>query len=196
MTINLNSFVACLFLGTALSAPLAQAASIQFTPTILNTPIGGINGFGFSFDNDGAGYAVLDYTSFVQQVDGFGAYVDILGTEPNLVVANPNQTLNQSFNPNTPLGAGEYSFLNSVTPGTTINGTMTLFYDLYSLSPYDSNFDPYADYLSSAKVSQTVLILAFQPASATPEPSILGLIGVGLLVFGIAARRRPATVNR
>jgi len=47
-------------------AAASQAATITFTPVSVVGEIGGVGGFGFSFVNDGSGYAVLNQTTFDQ----------------------------------------------------------------------------------------------------------------------------------
>jgi len=163
-------------------AAASQAATITFTPVSVVGEIGGVGGFGFSFVNDGSGYAVLNQTTFDQPADADGSYTDLLGLQSSLLVVAPSATFLQSFNANALLGAGEYAFGSDVTPGTTVTGTLTLDYDVYSVSPFAPTFDAFTDYLSSQQVSGSVTITAF---SAVPEPSgyLLLAVGLGVVAF-------------
>ncbi len=174
------------FVVLALSLVAAsQAATITFTPASVASPIGGVGGFGLLFVNDGSGYAVLDQTTFDQPAGTDGSYTDLIGLQSSLLVVAPNATFQQSFNANALLGAGEYAFGSDVTPGTTVDGTLTLYYDVYSVSPFATNFDAFTDYLSTQQVSGAVTITAFSPA---PEPSEYLLFGAGLCFVAFARK--------
>jgi hypothetical protein len=121
----------------------------------------------------------------IQQFGGYGVYTDFVGIQNGFTVVAPGATVSQAFNPSTKMGAGSYKFLSAASPGTTVGGTLSLYYDVFSVDPNAANFDGIADYLSSRSVSQAVTMVAV----AVPEPSELGLAAAGLLLIAVARRR-------
>jgi len=182
----ITCFLAAMLFAIVSGGTTARAASIQLTSTTLAISPGGSAGLGFSFTNDSSGYAVFDFTSLTENLIGYGTYADFIGTQPDLVIVAPGSTMSQSFDKLTGKGAGQYSFLNSTPPGTTVSATLALYYDVYSVDPNSAKFDPFADYLSSKSVSQTVTLVA----TSVPEPGEWGEAAVGLLLVVLAKRRR------
>jgi hypothetical protein len=164
-------------LVAVVSAGRAQATAITVAPSILDVSPGGTNGFGFSFMNDNSGFAVLDQTSLVQFVQGYGTYTDFIGSQASFVIAAPGKTVSQTYNAANGTGAGQYTFLNSVQPKTIVQAKLVFIYDVYSVDPNAPNFDSIADYLSSEQLSANVTIEA--PAAAL-EPADLELCVTGL----------------
>jgi len=185
MKINLAPFLVFLPLGLlALGGETAQAATIQVNPGSLMVTVGGTGGFSFSFSNDNSGYAVFSQTLLSQQFGGYGVYTDFIGIQNDLVIVAPGATITQAFNPATKIGAGSYTFLSAATPGTTVGGTLSLYYDVFSVDPNAANFDSITDYVSSQQVSQAVTMVAV----ATPEPGALGMAAASLLLIAVARR--------
>ncbi len=83
-----------------------------------------------------------------------------------------------------------YAIDAAAQPTTAQMGTLTVFYDLYSVSPNDTNFNPDTDILAM-NVPLTFGTSVTVTASAVPEPGSLAFMLFGLaplLVYGIRRR--------
>jgi len=147
---------------------------------------GSTQGWGFTLSNT-TNYVVIDASEFdITQNGGDGSYTDFAG--PNFLVVGPsdgfgdNPTVSQSFNLASVLGAGSFAILPSATIGDTVLGDITLTFDVYSDSPNDPNFNPFADGLAYGLQISVPATLA-----VVPEPRslllLLTAIGLGLALL-------------
>jgi MYXO-CTERM domain-containing protein len=172
----------------ALCGTFAEAASFQLTPSTLSVGLGGTGGFGFSFTNDASGYAVFAETALTQLTGTFGSFNDFIGGQADLVIVAPGGTATQSYDPVKGTGAGSFTLLLS-PPGGKVNGMLSLFYDVFSVSPNDPKFNSLTDYVDSKEVTGAVTLVELT-ATAAPEPSEFALAAAGLLLLAVGRRRR------
>jgi hypothetical protein len=194
-------------LSIAVAGSALHADSLMLTPPDIQGAPGQTVGWGFTFlsTND---YAILTGSSFDPAVS-FGTYTDYL-SGANYVVTTPGLAMNQPFNPFNPYGVGAFSIDSVATPGFSVSGSITVYYDLYSVSPNDPSFDPIADLVSSNHqlTTNATLLVVDTPVSlptgpipvppgptAAPEPELfyvtaLSLVGIVLLRRVSASRRR------
>jgi hypothetical protein len=172
-------------------ATIGSAASVSFTPSeIVTGQPGGFIGFGYLL-NDSQGYAVPRSSEFNPTPDT-GLYIDFVGLPVNYVVIPPAGG-GQDFDQMQQAGAGEFFIFPATPPGTTIEGTITLHYDLYSQDPnVDSASFLSGDNTISADVSIGVTETA--PVTDTPEPTTLGLAMGGLALWRLVklGKKLPA----
>jgi hypothetical protein len=178
-------FVALL---TALAMTAAHAVPVlTLIPSSAGAMAGGVTGWGYDITNpDPLNFVVLN-DSFVTgglSTGVSGHYVDYIAM--NFIVIGPNgDTGPVAFNSSTKAGVGEFDFLAVVPPHTQVNGTINIDYDVFSQNPNDPNFDP-GSFVGAGTFS------ASAQAVVTPEPGSGVLVGVSLLVVGLAIRRRAA----
>jgi len=143
-------------------------------------------GWGFTLTNT-TNYAVIDASEYdITQNAVDGTYNDFMG--PNFIVVGPTNgfgdgpTVSQSFDLLGMLGAGSFAISPSATIGDFVLGNITLTFDVYSVSPNDPSFDPFADGLA---FGQQVSVPAV--VNVTPEPGTLLLLltatGGGLVLL-------------
>jgi len=163
-----------------------------------NGIVGGLpgttQGWGFTLTNT-TNYVVIDASEFdITQNGGDGTYLDFVG--PNFIVVGPTDnsaspvtgpTVSQNFDPVNVLGAGSFAISPTATIGDVVLGTITLTFDVYSVSPNDPSFNPFADWLASGfQISVPAEVLV------TPEaPSLFLLLtaaGMALLILPRLAR--------
>ena len=195
---NLALLAVCL---GAFAAPVLDADTFSLSPSDIQGAPGQTVGWGFTFTST-SDYAELTGSSFSPAVS-FGTYNDYL-SGANFVVTSPGLPVNQDWNPFNPYGVGEFAIDSAATPGFGALGTITVYYDLYSVSPNDPNFDPIADLVSTGNqlaaaasidvVSTPVDIpgpIPIPPTTDTPEPATAGVVmTVVVLFFGVVRRRQ------
>lgn len=187
MQIKSMTQICCVAIGMmALGGTFARAATIQLTPSSLPIALGGTSGFGFTFVNDSDGYAVFNDTALAQLSAGYGLYTDFIGSQNDLVIAAPGATVTQIYNQASGSGAGSYSFLSGAPGGVKVTGTLSLFYDVFSVDPNAANFNSLTDYIDSREVSSSVELTVI----AAPEPNECGMVGAALLILGVARKYR------
>ena len=182
-----------LVLGLGLgSAAIARGSSLDnLTFTLSNNGIisgnpGTIPGWGFTLTNT-TNYVVIDASEFdITQNAGDGSYTDIIG--PNFIVVGTGvyagTPITQVFDGSVPTGVGSFAILPTATIGDFVLGTITLTYDVYSVSPNDPTFDPFADLLANGQQ-----ISASAQVNVTPEPgSLLLLLTAAGLGLGVLPR--------
>ncbi|HME00134.1 MAG TPA: hypothetical protein VKM93_22735 [Terriglobia bacterium] len=145
---------------------------------------GSTPGWGFTLTNT-LNYVVIDASEFgITQNSGDGSYTDIIG--PNFIVVGTGvyagTPITQAFDASVPSGVGSFAILPSATIGDVVLGNITLTYDVYSVSPNDPSFDPFADSLAKG-----LQISAGAQVDVTPEPGSLLLLltasGFGLVLL-------------
>ncbi|HME00132.1 MAG TPA: hypothetical protein VKM93_22725 [Terriglobia bacterium] len=145
---------------------------------------GSTPGWGFTLTNT-LNYVVIDASEFgITQNSGDGSYMDIIG--PNFIVVGTGvyagTPITQAFDASVPSGVGSFAILPSATIGDVVLGNITLTYDVYSVSPNDPSFDPFADSLAKG-----LQISAGAQVDVTPEPGTLLLVltatGLGLALL-------------
>jgi len=183
----LSLLVLGLGLGSATVAHSSPIDDLRFTLSnngwISGDP-GTTQGWGFTLTNT-QNYVVIDASEFdITQNAGDGFYTDIIG--PNFIIVGTGvyaaTPITQAFNGSVPTGVGSFTILPSAMSGDFVLGTITLTYDVYSVSPNDPSFDPFLDTLATG-----LQISATANVNVTPEPGSLLLLltaaglGVALL---------------
>ena len=165
---------------------VVSAASISFTPSAMVTgQPGDFMGWGYSL-TDSQGYAVPTSTEFNPAPDT-GLYIDFVGLPVNFVVIPPTGPGGQDFDPMQQTGAGEFFIYPATPPGTIIDGTITLHYDLYSPGPdFDPNSFLSGDNTISADVS--IGVTGAAPGTDAPEPTTFGLAMGGFMLWRLVKR--------
>jgi hypothetical protein len=169
-------------------APFTMDASIIVTldsPSEIDVAPGGASGWGFNIQEDDGW--VVPTSSFFVPDSPFGNYTDFISLPQNYFVVPPAGVLDVPFDAASQQGVGEFFVLPSTPPGTEIDGTLLLFYDLYFTDPRIFPLLDQGGLLFSADVSIQVTTPASDPE--TPEPATLPLVAVGALGC-VAARRR------
>jgi hypothetical protein len=84
-------------------------------------------------------------------------------------------------------GIGSF-FINPLAqPGDMAIGQIALSYDLFSLSPNDPNFDPFADTVSNGNfLMAPASVTVTKTPGSTPEPASLLLLAAGVLALLLA----------
>ncbi len=145
---------------------------------------GSTPGWGFTLTNT-LNYVVIDASEFdITQNAADGSYMDIIG--PNFIVVGTGvyagTPITQTFDGSVPTGVGSFAILPSATIGDFVLGNIVLTYDVYSVSPNDPSFDPFADSLAKG-----LQISAGAQVDVTPEPGTLLLLltatGLGLALL-------------
>jgi hypothetical protein len=168
-------------------APLCPAGVLTMTPlpAAQATP-GDFAGWGYTFyENDG--WAVPTFSEF-NPAPSSGLYLDFVPLADNFLVISPFFIgQGQNFDPLSQTGIGEFFIDPATAPGTIIDGTITLHYDLYRLSP---NVDPNSFLSGDNTVSANVSILVSAPAASSPEPAAWLIVSSGLLLCLTRQRKK------
>ncbi|MFI5167133.1 MAG: hypothetical protein ACHQQS_10960 [Thermoanaerobaculales bacterium] len=140
-----------LVLATAIALFAAGAAGAA--PTLQLAPAGGALtgspgatvGWGFTITNS-TDYLVVTSASFTPSTT-LGTFTDFIAQYQFVVVGpSPESTsVSQGFNNGSHTGVGSFAISAGAHPGDAASGTITVTYDLYSVSPNDPNFDPGID---------------------------------------------------
>lgn len=191
MRSKLSAVSICLFFGAALTSTNLVADSLSFPNTIVvsGTQAARIEGQ-LTISTD---YAILSNTAFASSTQGEGTYTDLVG--PTFTVDEPGFTSD--------LTLGSFQFAAGIPRNTQVNGTLSLFYTLYSVNPVSPAFDPIADYVSNDDVSASETFIDNQSNAGPPlqaavsEPGSWALAAAGLLVVsGASLRKTRMTPSR
>jgi len=179
-----------LLLSVLLVCAQAPAASLTLNPVggaLFGTP-GATVGWGFTLTND-TGYLVITGTDFSLPL---GTFSDLIGpfSSHQSIVLGPGDTFSQAFSAASQTGLGEFAIDPSTFCGQVATGSITLTYDLYSVSPNDSAFDPDQDLISVGNI-----LTADASVSVVPEPGSLLLMASAMPAL-VAWRRRAQRWDR
>jgi len=173
-------------------ASASQAASLTLDPAgPLQVGPGELAGWGFTFDNSD-GFAVLTFSTFAPS-SATGTYTDLIVSQS--IEVPPNTGFVGSFDPTQPTGIGEFQVSFAAPQGSFVSGTITLFFDLFKVSPEDDSFNPDTDTISLGNnVTADASLQVSLPAVDAPEPSAGFLAASLLIVLAMMqiARRRHA----
>jgi hypothetical protein len=202
MRIVLSAVAGCLSLATAVHG----SVTLTLNPAtgVISGSAGSTIGWGFALSNP-ADFAVISSSNFCLGTTGvsslciaptIGTYTDFIAgnfTIAGLVPESPVVT--EAFDSATSSGLGSFSISATAVDGATDTGQIVATYDLYSVDPNASNFNPIADLISAGNF---LTAPAEVTVTSMPEPSYLWLIlGLGLFWFGrraLSARRRRPVV--
>ena len=187
----------------ALAVAAAEADTIQLMPGALKGAAGDTVGWGFTITSTPVDFngglivpwSLVTFADFVpdagsEPVGVFSPFITQLPNRNTVIGADAgNGEVNpwtQPFDAGAETGIGSYVINDFQMPGDQVIGSIVLYYDVYSVSPEDSSFDPGADIVAlgqtmSARASVTV---AGQGASA-PEPSTIWLATTGFVLLTI-----------
>ena len=165
----------------------AQAGTV-FTADPINGVITGapgqIIGWGFTITND-TNFVVPTSSEFDPGNPLVGTYMDFIPFQFFVIGPAPeSSTATAAFDANTQSGLGSFAILPGAPLGL-LSGTLTLTYDVFSVSPNDPNFDPDADLIA---VNQILSVPAGVDVEVTPEPASFFMLGAGGLI--LLARKR------
>ena len=152
--------------------------------TVTGSP-GNTIGWGFTLTNT-VNWLVVTGSQFTPNLV-LGTYADFIG--PNFVVVGPSPdftSVSQSFDPDLFTGTGAFTIDPLAGVNSTATGQLVLTYDLYSVSPNDSNFDPFLDTVSLGNTS--VANATIQVVGA-PEPDLSWALGILLIAITIYENR-------
>ncbi len=169
------------FLGLFLNN--AAQASVSFQ---LDQPDGAISGlpgttvgWGFTLANS-ENFLVVTSAVFEPETD-LGVFTDFISAPDNFFVIGPglgaSTTWSQIFDANKQTGLGSFAISSSATAESSVFGQIFLTYDLFSVSPLDSNFNPDTDTLSNGNVISTT---ASVTNTVVPLPTAVWLFLTGL----------------
>jgi hypothetical protein len=180
----LQFLVGVIVIGAAQAAPVLHV--VPADGVISATP-GSTAGWGFTFENS-TDYAVITQAALSDTLN-----VDFMDfISPPFVVIGPDGAFAQSFwaqpfDATAQTGIGAATVHAGLLPGTSIPETISIFYDLYSVSPLDPAFDPANDGISFGNMIQADA--SIDVVAPVPEPGSLFGVGIGCLVFLIGRKR-------
>jgi hypothetical protein len=167
------------------------------TDGALTGPAGSTVGWGFTLTSGGSDFAVISGSDFCVGAvaspcsNSFGTYTDFAGPQYIVVGNNPGESpVTETFDNSAQTGMGSFA-INPTSTGT-ISGDIVVSYDLYSVDPNSSAFNPELDTISNGD-------MLFAPASVTvgsstgtngsgtvPEPETFPLLLAGFAALVLA----------
>ena len=182
-------FLLTVLLGLLTQATAQAAISLQLDPpggAISGLP-GATVGWGFSLSNT-ENYLVVTSADFESATAG-GTFTDFISSPDNFFVIGPelagSNVWAQTYDEARQTGLGSFTIDSTVAPGSVAYGNIVLTYDLFSLSPLNSLFNPDTDTLSNGNI----LTANASVAAVVPLPAAVWLFGSALLgILGISKR--------
>jgi hypothetical protein len=162
----------------------------------LNPPDGKVSGlagstvgWGFSLSNT-ENFLVVTSASF-EIATNSGTFTDYISAPENFFVVGPAQAAStvwsQPFDATDLTGVGAFTIDSTVAPGSVAYGNIVLTYDLFSLSPLNSLFNPDTDTLSIGNI----LTANASVAAVVPLPAAVWLFGSAMFgLVGIGKRKK------
>ncbi|HWY44495.1 MAG TPA: PEP-CTERM sorting domain-containing protein [Candidatus Sulfotelmatobacter sp.] len=188
--------IACMFAVVSLAqADTLPALTLIPSDGAITGAAGTTVGWGFTLMNLGSNWLVVTGSDFCVAVitspcsNSLGTYTDFIGQQFFAVGPSPESgSITQAFDNSTQTGMGSF-FINPAATGSVF-GEIALTYDLFSVDPNSTDFNPDLDTVSvgnylTAPASVTVGTSTTVP---TPEPRTLLLILAGIATL-LAARR-------
>jgi hypothetical protein len=201
-------FIACLCLlatGTGAKAD-SDPPVLALDPTsgALTGPAGSTVGWGFTLSSTSPDFALITGSDFCVGAitspcsNSLGTYTDFIGSQFVVVgegsLENPGT---ETFDNASMMGIG--SFLINPSATGSVSGDLVLSYDLYSVDPGASNFDPIADLISNGNYIEEAASVTVGSSSTTgtvPEPATLPLMLAGfgaILLTGLKSGKKLRT---
>lgn len=192
-----------LFMAIAVLAFLTVSAKADPVTLTLNPsggaltgPAGSLVGWGFTLDA-GSAFAIVTGSDFCVGAvsspcsNSFGSYTDF--TQSQFIVAGPAPAT-ETFSNAMQTGTGSF-LINSGSTGT-ITGNIVMFFDLFSVDPNSTLFDPNTDLISEGDMALASASVTVGTSGSggggtpTPEPGSLLLVISGLAISVFAARAK------
>ena len=176
-----------LALAILLAVSQAQAVSLSLDPLggALSGKPGDTVGWGFTLSND-SGFLVVSSAEFKPQ-PAIGSFNDFIGLQ--FLIVGPGVTVSQAFDTLLHTGIGSFVLDSNAPRGSVAGAPIALSYDLYSVNPLDSTFDPGVHTLSLGN------IVTAEASVSVPEPGSLLLMASAMPVL-VAWRRRAQRWDR
>ncbi len=171
----------------ALSGSTSRAGTIieLLDGPALTIQPGDVGGWGLSVTSDE--FWVIFTGSTFSPLTSLGTYTDYL-SGPNFFFGTLGGTTESDFDATNLTGVGQFAVSPATLLGSSVAGSLQVFWDGYSLSPEDPLFDPGIDLISPGNI--TTFDVSVSAGStpvpvATPEPRSLWLVlgGAALLAW-------------
>ena len=170
----LMASVAALILAT----PANATPTFSISPSTVAGSPGQTVGWGFTV-TDTSEYVVLDDSTLNGVPPWFGTYTDF--TASQFVVAGPSPeptSVTEAFDATTSSGLGSFRVDPvAAIPGTSMGGTLSVDYQLFSVDPNDPNFNPDTDFIGPGTFTTDVRVAV----NAVPEPPSWVLFAAALM---------------
>jgi hypothetical protein len=192
-----------LFMAIAVLAFLTVSAKADPVTLTLNPsggaltgPAGSLVGWGFTLDA-GSAFAIVTGSDFCVGAvsspcgNSFGTYTDF--TQSQFIVAGPAPAT-ETFSNAMQTGTGSF-LINSGSTGT-ITGNIVMFFDLFSVDPNSTLFDPNTDLIREGDMALASASVTVGTSGSggggtpTPEPGSLLLVISGLAISVFVARAK------
>jgi hypothetical protein len=200
-------FITCfclLAIGTGAKAD-SDPPVLTLDPTggALTGAAGSTVGWGFTLTSTSPDFALITGSDFCVGAitspcsNSLGTYTDFIGNQ--FVVAGEGSLENpgtETFDNASMLGIG--SFLINPSATGSVSGDLVLSYDLYSVDPGASNFDPIADLISNGnfiEAAGSVTVGSSSTTGTVPEPATLPLLlgGIAAMILASVTRSRRSS---
>jgi hypothetical protein len=185
-----------LTIGLARVSCADTAPTLTVAPANLVGPAGSTVGWGFTVTNLGTDFAVITGSDFCVGVisspcsNALGAYTDFIGSQFFVVGGSPEpSSVTQSFDNFLQTGFGSF-LINSGATGS-IAGKLVMSYDLFSVDPNATNFNPALDTVSVGNfLTASASVTVGTKTVATPEPGSLIMMVCGLAGLLLVTKSR------
>jgi hypothetical protein len=185
------------FMFTMTLAGVSRADTVPtltVTPANLVGPAATTVGWGFTVSNLGTDFAVITGSDFCVGVisspcsNSLGTYSDFIGAQFLVVGGSPEpNSVTQSFDNMLQTGFGSF-LINSGATGS-IAGKLVMSYDLFSVDPNATNFNPALDTVSVGNfLTADASVTVGTKTVATAEPGSLIMMVCGLAGLLLMAR--------